>query len=240
VFWHTAGDISGKQEMTKQRPFEYRFGVGDPDGKHSLVWKVWASRNTPDVYITAPSMGGMMKASIHASGQRHIGLTSEYTQDKSTRHFDRWLGGYKHKEGGPSLEFQVRIPTGELRSFPLREREKKNVVWLPPAPESQAMAVMLLFVPPDLSLTPDEGWPRLICAGTLADSRQVCLWGMIVPDKPLNNQAELLQDYRKKLESTGIVPSSLDDSVRLVVGTNYGGVRGWTEMALSSIDGQCR
>jgi hypothetical protein len=225
---------------TKQRPFECRFGVGDPDGKHSLVWWVGASRNTADFYVTTRAMGGRMKASIHASGHRHIGLTSDYAQDKNTRHFDRWLGGYKRKEGGPSLEFQVRIPTAELRSFPLRERDKKNVVWLPPAPESQAIAVALFFLAPDLSLVPDEGWPRLICAGTLADSRKVCLWGAHVPDEPLNNQAEVFQDYRKKLESAGIVPSSLDDSVRLVVGTNYGGVRGWTEMALSSIDGQSR
>lgn len=36
-----------QQEMTKQRPFECQFGVGNPDGKHRL----WASRNTPDVYV---------------------------------------------------------------------------------------------------------------------------------------------------------------------------------------------
>jgi hypothetical protein len=228
--------------MTKQRPFECRFGVGNPDGKHSLVWKVWASRNTPDVYVTAPSMGGMMKASIHASGQRHIGLASEYSQDKSARHFDRWLGGYKSKEGSMSIEFQIRIPTGELRAFPLRERDlKNNVIWLPPAPESQAMAVLLLFLAPDEArLTPSSGDdPQLICAGTLADSRQVYLMGINVPDEPLNNQAECFQKMREQLDSAGIVPSSLDDSFRLILGTNYAGVRGCTEMALSNLGRQC-
>jgi hypothetical protein len=60
------------------RPFEFWFGVGKPDGNHSMVWKVWGGRKTADLYIAARSMGGEMKASLHASGKRHVGLTSEY------------------------------------------------------------------------------------------------------------------------------------------------------------------
>ena len=60
------------------RPFECWFGVGQPDGDHSMVWKIWAARKTADLYIAARSMGGAMKASLHASGKRNVGLTSEY------------------------------------------------------------------------------------------------------------------------------------------------------------------
>src|SRR5262249_17476509 len=27
-----------------RRPFEFRFGVGKPDGNHSMIWKVWGGR----------------------------------------------------------------------------------------------------------------------------------------------------------------------------------------------------
>jgi transposase len=62
------------------RPFECWFGVGQPDGDHSMVWKIWAARKTADLYIAARSMGGAMKASLHASGKRNVGLTSEYVR----------------------------------------------------------------------------------------------------------------------------------------------------------------
>jgi hypothetical protein len=143
--------------MIRQRQFECRFGVGDPNGKHSLVWKVWASRNTPDVYVTARSMQGAMKASIHASGQRHVGLTSEYALDKTKRHYDRWLGGHKLTEG-VSLEFLIQIPTVELRSFPLGTGDlKNNVVWLQPSPD-QTMTIVILLLAPEMQVL--SGLPR--------------------------------------------------------------------------------
>jgi hypothetical protein len=228
----------------KQRQFECRFGVGNPEGKHSLIWKVWASRNTADVYVTTRAMGGgtramggSMKASIHASGQRHIGLTSEYAQDKSTRHLERWLGGYE-LSGDATIEFHIRIPTDELRSFPLSERDlKKNVVWLPPAPESHASLITLLFLAPEARHTPPSGDDevQLICAGTLADLRQVWLVGATVRDEPFPNQAERFQEMREQLDSAGIVLSTLNDTFRLILGAPFGGVRGWTEMAMSSL-----
>jgi hypothetical protein len=102
--------------MIRQRQFERRFGLGDPNGEHSMVWKVWASRNTPDVYVTARSLWGAMKASIHASGERHVGIASEYALDKTKRHYDRWFGGHKFAED-VSFEFLIQIPTAELRPF---------------------------------------------------------------------------------------------------------------------------
>jgi hypothetical protein len=223
--------------MTKQRPFECRFGVGDPQGKHSLVWKIWTSRNTPDVYVTSRSMGGRMKASIHASGQRHVGITSEYAHDKSTRHYDRWLGGHELKKG-VTIEFHISIPTAELRSFPLSTRDlRKNVVWLPPAPESQEVVITLLFLAPEEQATPPSGDDemRLIASGTLADLRQVWLVAANRPYEPVPNQAEVFQTIREQMASAEIELSWLDDRFRLFLGHQLGGVRGWTEMAMSSL-----
>jgi hypothetical protein len=58
---------------------------------------------------------------------------------------------------------------------------------------------------------------------------------MHVPDEPLKNQAERFHEIREQFDRAGIVPSTLDDTFRLILGTNYGGVRGWTEMAVSSL-----
>jgi hypothetical protein len=224
--------------MTKRRPFECRFGVGNPQGKHSLVWKVWASRNTADVYVTTRAMSGRMKASIHASGRRHVGLTSEYAQDNSARHFHRWLGGYELKRNA-TIEFYILIPTDDLRFFPLSDRDlKKNVVWLPPAPESHSRLIVLLFLAPDEAppTFPSDDKMQLICVGALADLRQAWLVGATVRDAPYLNQAERFQEIREQLD-IGIVPSELDDTFRLIAGGEFGGVRGWTEMAVSRLSG---
>jgi hypothetical protein len=85
------------------RLIEFWFGVGKPDGDHSMVWKVWGARKTADLYVAARSMGGEMKASIHASGKRHVGLTSEYVRSLESRqswhggsrHYDSWEGGVR-------------------------------------------------------------------------------------------------------------------------------------------------
>jgi len=219
--------------MTRQRPFECRFGVGNPHGKHSLVWKVWASRNTPDLYVTARSMAGAMKASIHASGERHVGLTREYAGDKNRRHYDRWFGGQALAKG-ISLEFLIQIPTMELRSFPLREGDlKDNVVWLQSAPELQIKEIGILILSPDVRPTSRDR-EQLIAAGVLSDSRQVWLMWLNSRDKQLVDNQAPLREMREQMESAGIVPSSLDDGFRLILGIKYDAVRSFTEIAPSS------
>jgi hypothetical protein len=221
--------------MIRERQFECRFGVGDPNGKHSMVWKVWASRNSPDVYITARSLLGAMKASIHASGERHVGLTSEYALDKTKRHYDRWFGGHKLTDGA-SLEFLIQIPTVELRSFaPAAGDLKSNVVWLQPSP-GQTMAIAVLLVAPGKQLTSRDK-AALLAAGTLSDLRQVWVMRSSFPDRTLATEASW-QQKREQLLSTGVDWQNMDDALRVVLGINYDGVRSFTEIAPSSLERQ--
>jgi hypothetical protein len=221
--------------MISQRQFEYRFGVGDPNGEHSMVWKIWASRNAPDVYVTARSLRGAMKASIHASGERHVGLTSERALDKTKRHYDRWFGGHKLAED-TSLEFLIQIPTAELRSFSLDAGDlKSNVVWLQPS-LGQTMAIAVLLLAPEKQPTARDE-TQLIAAGTLADLRQVWLMRSSFPDKTLTSEASW-QAKREQMLSTGIDWQNMDDALRVVLGINYDGVRSFTEIAPSSLERQ--
>jgi hypothetical protein len=161
------------------RPFECWFGVGQPDGDHSMVWKIWAARKTADLYIAARSMGGAMKASLHVSGKRNVGLTSEYVRSLESR--QSWHGGSRHYDSweagteltpGMTLEFLLRFPTAQLRPFPVSQSDlAKKVVWLAPAPEGQVLEVGLLYVPSEKPVGTElptggdrrsswrEGWP---------------------------------------------------------------------------------
>jgi hypothetical protein len=238
------------------RPFDCSFGVGQPDGCHSMVWKVWAARNTDDLFITARSLGGMIKATLHEprpglSAERHVGLTGEHIELRKSRqlwrggsrHFIRWEGGTELGDGH-TLEFVVRFPTAELRPFPLAQSDlARKVVWLTPAPEGQVLEVFLLYVPSKAQVRtelPTDGGTQLVCVGRLADGRQVMLAASAQPDRPATDQSlKLMQGMAESFRLAGKPPSSLDDGFRLAVIFELEGVsvgmRGFTEMAASSL-----
>lgn len=54
---------------------EIRFAVGPPEEYRSAVWRFWASRN--DVYLAARNAVGVLKFSLHASGDWRVAFTSE-------------------------------------------------------------------------------------------------------------------------------------------------------------------
>ena len=238
------------------RPFDCCFGVGQPDGCHSMVWKVWAARNTDDVFITARWLGGTIKATLHEPrpglrAERHVGLTGEHIEllksrqlwRGGSRHFIRWEGGTELGDGH-TLEFVVRFPTAELRRFPLSQSDlARKVVWLTPAPEGQVLEVCLLYVPSRAQVRtelPTDGGTQLVCVGRLSDGRQVMLVASAQPDRPKTDQSlKLMQDMAERFRLAGKPPSSLDDRVRLTVIFELEGVsvgmRGFTEMAASSL-----
>jgi hypothetical protein len=244
------------RRKARRRPFDCYFGVGQPDGCHSLVWKVWAARNSGDAFITARWLGGMIKLSLHEprpglKAERHVALTEEYIDflksrqlwRGGSRHFIRWDGGTELGKGH-TLEFVVRFPTADLRPFQLSQSDlARKVVWFTPAPEGQVLEVFLLYVPAEARVRtelPTDGRPQFVCAGRLADGRQVLLVASVQPDRPKTDQSlKLMQEAAKKFQLAGKPPSSLDDRARLVVTFELEGVpigmRGFTEMAASSL-----
>jgi hypothetical protein len=49
-----------------------RFGVRNNAGARSSEWVVMWKPNTSDVYLVTRTLGGALKASLHASGRCHI------------------------------------------------------------------------------------------------------------------------------------------------------------------------
>jgi hypothetical protein len=114
---------------------------------------------------------------------------------------------------------------------------------LTPAPERQVLEVFLLYVPSRAQVhteLPTDGGKQLVCAGRLADGRQVMLVASAEPDRSKTDRSlKLMQDMAEGVRLAGKAPSSLDDRVRLVVAFELEGVsvgmRGFTEMAASSL-----
>jgi len=186
-------------------------------------------------------MGGKLKASFHGREHRQVGLTSEYVTDAlsraewhdSTRHFDTW--GQPYSVGpGPALEFLLRFPTSQLRSFPLRASKRNNVVWVPAAPLGHEIEVhMLCYEPETQPEFLNTGTAVLrISNGTLTDGRKVWLVARTVPEGQFTNQDSIKSQIRAQLQARGTMPSELlNESSRLMIGFNDNGVRGCTEMA---------
>ena len=55
-----------------------RFAVGSRDGARSSLWRVWTGKNTSDVYVESRDVQGVMKFSLHESGDWHYGYRPEY------------------------------------------------------------------------------------------------------------------------------------------------------------------
>ena len=53
-----------------------RFGVRDDIGRTSGVWRLWSHRG--DVYLAARTLGGVIKVSLHATGNWKTAFSSEY------------------------------------------------------------------------------------------------------------------------------------------------------------------
>ena len=189
-----------------------------------------------------------MKASIHASGERRVGYTSEYVRSAQarqtwrgvSRHYDRWEGG-RELQPGTTAEFLIRFPTEELRPFPLSESDlAKRVSWFTPAPVGQTVEVMLLYMPSGEKLVPSpDSSSQVVSAGTLSDGRQVYLVGVTVPDDAhtFEDKEHRSQEIAEQLRAAGIPPQALEDNnFRLIVGFNLEGIRGFTEMAANSLD----
>ena len=70
----------------------------------------------------------------------------------------------------------------------------------------------------------------------MADARQVLLVGIPRPDRTFEGQASKLREVAEQFQQMGVPPSKLDDRIRLILGFNLEGVRGWTDVAPSILD----
>jgi hypothetical protein len=56
-----------------------RFAVGDPLGRCSGNWRLWAEGRAGDVYVANRMVAAQIKVSLHASGEYREAFTEAYS-----------------------------------------------------------------------------------------------------------------------------------------------------------------
>lgn len=150
--------------MGRPRENVVRFAVGGPNRPRSTVWRLWTGKGTSDVYISARTLGGALKVSLHESGTWRYAFTADYGEQRaSTGDEDRVIERWKRP---PPINvitsaFMVVVRSGEigLPRHPLPERAKKysrNVTWVPPAPRGSATHFIVMYTEPDGPVPGDD------------------------------------------------------------------------------------
>jgi len=123
------------------------------------MWK----RDQSDVYLATRTLGGAMKASIHASGTCHIRAPAkEYW--RSPGEAPRYLETWQVNTGAQlTCPFGVIIPESELRVAGWPPASKKPTIWIPLS-LGQAIEVSVFLV----RLKEGEAGLPIVVAGTVA------------------------------------------------------------------------
>jgi hypothetical protein len=170
--------------MSRDNGLVLRFAVGHPDGPRSAVWRVWATPRSSDVYVTARTLGGVAKVSLHESGRWRFAFTKEYSEDENSlapSEGDRVIGKWNRPPevaDGITPAFMVSVPSAEVTEPRLRlpEVDRKytsKVVRVPPRSPAPS--------PTSSSSSVHQGWhlPTMIRLSSIANyptARRSPLW----------------------------------------------------------------
>jgi hypothetical protein len=144
--------------VSKKRDFVVRFAVGDDKlGGSSSVWRVWKSRNNDDVYLAPRSAAGLVKGSLHASGQCHFAVTTQHHAAIRSGSRDRRITAWRRvptPTDGYSNCVQILFASEFLSRTPFPIRQETTMLSYPQS--GKAIVVDLLFsrIHGELSLMP--------------------------------------------------------------------------------------
>ena len=168
------------------REFVVRFAAGEKSLAYSGIWRVWTARKTPDLYLAIRSLGGVVKASVHAprlnlpTWKRHYGFVNNakgdvaaaVRADGTSRHKATWLGA--DLGNGVTLEWRIFISAPALGKSSLSVGPE--IALIPPPAGGMCLIVAVLLGPTQ----PTSGYPRvedfdtkLLAEGRLSDGRRV-------------------------------------------------------------------
>lgn len=128
--------------------------VGEP-GHRSGVWRIWAnppSTGKSDVYVTARSIAGVQKFSLHESGDfRHQWVTgdaaSRFTSSPDKRIY-AWQRGPEH-DGWITKGLTVFFPAGERDRITDDGSHPESTIWLPEGEPGSVWVLHIVFARPD-------------------------------------------------------------------------------------------
>ena len=181
-----------------------KFAAGKKAGATSGVWRLWAAKNQPDLYLAIDGLGGI-KATVHcpriskSTWARNWGFAygTKYEVAKlvsavqPSRHKLSWPGAKLASD--VTLEWRVFISGGGLRRTPITVGNDVKLL-SPPAP-TQTL-VLSVFIGPKVQT---EGYPQasdakphLLADGRLCDGRRVWLTYCYVQTRTIRTQRRTL------------------------------------------------
>lgn len=171
------------------------------------MWRIWANRNTSDVYIASRTIAEVQKFSLHESGDWRYGFTSSFASAVSDsalteRIIDRWsrpapdAGGWT-----PGVTIWVRaedvtpVDDSELRG---------DIVWLAAPHAGQITGIHAVFIIPDQGFV---GIAGVTIANVLALSNGHGLAVLASARRTENSEIEMLALERAR--AVGLMPPEL-------------------------------
>ncbi len=148
-----------------------RFGIQDNEGRRAATWKLWTETGggNSEIYLACRPLGGMLKTSLHQSGNWHIAYSRHaYENDvkgavlkQKDRFIEKWP---RPPEIVPGITLAYRVITPWSAVTHSKESDKHNKVnWVSNAPEGHATEIDIFIVKPT---TPTTGWPGKQSMGT--------------------------------------------------------------------------
>lgn len=152
-----------------------RFLVGSEGERRSSSWRLWTKETEEveaikkDIYVTTRPLGGVVKISLHDTGEWQFSFTSEFVEkmmstnqwDLQSRHIRRWK---RPAEVAPGVTIALRIYIAESELRLLPWTSKKKVYWVPKPKQGHAVEFLLLITSPSAKVS---SWPGKNGAGTI-------------------------------------------------------------------------
>jgi hypothetical protein len=159
------------------------------------LWKVWTEGN--EVYASSRSPGGLLKISVHASGQIHQRLEAKLKQDMAPL-MQLGTGPWLH-----AFELRFLLSDGALSPIGQRESLKKNKkAYLIPTPEGFVLHANLIIgpagIPLDCPIPVEFTGGQTFWRTRLGDGRLVVLVARLL--KLDDQNRNLIKFYREELK----------------------------------------
>jgi hypothetical protein len=152
-----------------------RFTVTDGVTRRAATWKCWTfiGKGKSDVYLGCRELGGELKASLHQSGNWHIGFTQKLFDENPEIIADKSAGRFIMKWPRPpqiiegmTLAFKIITPFSAVDT-PLDVPLSKDIISIPIPPDNCAVEIAILIM---TSSNLVSSWPDNMGAYKIAES----------------------------------------------------------------------
>jgi hypothetical protein len=162
-----------------------RLSIGTPDA-HGMVWRLWTSPNTPDLYLSVRDEfnGGDSKYSFHASGDWR--LQYEYARAQAlgvNRVLDKWERPAPNASGAIVVA-RIMLPSDDIVATGKPVADAGKITWIAPGAPHALNVLVVLLVPAGAQFAPPSDAPP-VAAMTMSDGSFVVVVHAIGPVTPV-------------------------------------------------------